>query len=187
MPADGDPSIYLSFDDGPHPIATPFVLRQLEDYDAKGTFFCIGKNVAEYPEIFQAIQAAGHSIGNHTHNHLNGWKTTTKEYLDNYDLASNLISSRAFRPPYGRITRAQAKEIQTNPRAGKIFMWSVLSGDFDKTLSPEKCLKNTLNNIQPGSIIVFHDSTKAWKRLEFCLPRIMDFCKNNDWKFKGLI
>lgn len=187
MPKTEQPTVYLSFDDGPHPVATQFVLAQLQAFEAKATFFCIGKNVAENPEIFRAIQDAGHCIGNHTQNHLNGWKTGTEQYLEDYDLAALFIPSTAFRPPYGRITRTQAQRIQAKPRLGKVFMWTILSGDFDEKISPQKCLKNVLKSIKPGSIIVFHDSAKAWKRLEFCLPLVLEFCKNKNWTLKGLI
>jgi len=180
------PSIYLTFDDGPHPLATPFVLDQLKSYQAKASFFCIGKNIVENPEIFNRILTEGHSIGHHTHNHFNGWHTETSQYLNNYDKAATLVPSNLFRPPYGRITREQAKKIQEHPRGGKIFMWTVLSGDFDIKLSPEKCLKNVLKHLRPGSIVVFHDSAKAWDRMSYCLPSVLDYCQSKKWALKGL-
>lgn len=186
MPSKGEPTIYLTFDDGPHPKATSFVLAQLKSYNAKATFFCIGKNVAQNQELFQTILDSGHSVGNHTHDHLNGWKSTNENYIANFDLAAGIISSSAFRPPYGRISGTQANIIQSEPRRGKVFMWSILSGDFDKTISSDQCLRNVLKNIQPGSIVVFHDSEKAWEKLEFCLPQVLAFCVSKGWKLKGL-
>ncbi len=181
------PTVYLSFDDGPHPVATPFVLKQLETYGAQATFFCIGKCVAEHPDIFSRIIAAGHSIGNHTYNHLNGWKTTTAAYLDNIAEAARCIPGNLFRPPYGRIRRAQAGALRSDTSGPwTIYMWSLLSGDFDTKLSPEQCLANVLSHISPGDIVVFHDSTKAWDRLRYVLPFVLDYCKEKGWKMAGL-
>ncbi len=167
--------IFLTFDDGPHPIATPFVLQQLKDFNASATFFCIGKNVADHPAIFQQVKDAGHAVGNHTHNHLNGWKVPTGEYIKNVHLAQEFIHSRLFRPPYGRISRAQVKLLQPS---FSIIMWDVLSGDFDETLTGEECLNNVLNNLLPGSIVVFHDSEKAFPRLQYALPKVLEYCTN---------
>jgi peptidoglycan/xylan/chitin deacetylase (PgdA/CDA1 family) len=186
MPNTAKPTVYLSFDDGTHPVATPFVLKQLEAYHAKATFFCIGKCVVEFPEIFREIQQAGHSIGNHTHNHLNGWKADKNTYLENIRQAEALIPSRIFRPPYGRISRAQANALHNARRPWRVYMWSVLSGDFDTALSPEKCLDNVLGNLQPGAIVVFHDSAKAWERLRYVLPFVLDYCRTKGWELEGL-
>jgi peptidoglycan/xylan/chitin deacetylase (PgdA/CDA1 family) len=186
MPATHRPTVYLSFDDGPHPVATPFVLRQLAAYNAKATFFCIGKCVAEHPDIFKEIQTAGHSIGNHTHNHLNGWKVSKTDYLQNIRQAEALIPGRAFRPPYGRISRAQAKALHRDQNPWTIYMWTILSGDFDKNLTPEDCLRNILDNLAPGAIVVFHDSAKAWDRLRYALPFVLDYCKEKGWDVEGL-
>jgi peptidoglycan/xylan/chitin deacetylase (PgdA/CDA1 family) len=169
------PSVYLTFDDGPHPTATPFVLEQLKKYNAKGTFFCIGKNVVEYPAVYQQILEEGHAIGNHTHNHLNGWKTGTDKYMENVMEARKYINSPLFRPPYGRITPFQVKQIkQLIPRA-QIIMWDVLSADFDTGIKGDECVQNVVFKAKAGSIIVFHDSTKAWDRLEYCLPRVLEY------------
>lgn len=177
-------TIYLTFDDGPHPIATPFVLDVLKKYNAKATFFCIGKNVVLYPEIYSRVIAEGHSLGNHTHNHFNGFKTADNDYIKNVKQASEHIKSSLFRPPYGRITRFQSKLI--NQLGFKIIMWDVLSGDFDVKLSKEKCLENVLLNTKNGSIVVFHDSDKASEKLEYTLPKTLEHFSRNNFSFKAL-
>ncbi len=179
-------SVYLTFDDGPHPSITPFVLEQLKRYNAKATFFCIGKNVMAYPEVYQQILDAGHSVGNHTQNHLNGWKTRNIEYYKNIRTASRYIHSRLFRPPYGRITHAQSMGVSRLFPNTRIIMWDVLSGDFDTTLSPEACLQNVIQATKAGSIIVFHDSDKAWDRLQYTLPLFLAYCQQKGWKMKKL-
>jgi peptidoglycan/xylan/chitin deacetylase (PgdA/CDA1 family) len=175
MPADKK-EVFLTFDDGPHPTITPFVLQCLRQYNAKATFFCIGKNVKQYPHIYDQIINEGHAVGNHTYNHLNGWKTGDIIYLKNVVLAQQAIHSTLFRPPYGRITKSQVRELSP---VFKIVMWDVLSGDFDISLSPQKCADNVIKNTAPGSIIVFHDSEKAFPRLELALPKTLEFlsCK----------
>jgi len=183
-----EPNIYLTFDDGPIPEVTPWVLEQLKKYNAKATFFCIGDNVRKHPDIFNAIIAEGHSIGNHTFHHLNGWKTRTEEYLQDVEAAEVEFNktifnsnqpSKLFRPPYGKMTSAQAKKI--TEKGYKIIMWDVLSADFDPTISEEKCLKNVVNNIKPGSIVVFHDSLKAEEKLKYVLPEFLAFVKKKKW------
>ena len=184
MPS-ADKVIYLSFDDGPHPEATPFVLDQLKKYHAKASFFCIGKNVLSYANIYEQILQEGHVVGNHTYDHLNGWKTDTVTYLDNIKSASNLIVSNLFRPPYGRISRTQLKKIaveKTMPQ--QIIMWDVLSGDFDVQLSGEQCARNVIKHAQPGSIVVFHDSAKAWERLQIALPDVLDYFSDLGYRFE---
>ncbi len=175
--------IFLTFDDGPHPAITPFVLDCLRQYNAKATFFCIGKNVQLYPHIFQQILDQGHSIGNHTHNHLNGWKTKDSEYFKNIILAKKYIDSNFFRPPYGRITRFQIQQLQP---VFNIIMWDVLSGDFDINVSPQKCLQNVVSNTSPGSIIVFHDSEKAFPRVKYALPKSLNFFAEKGYVMKGI-
>lgn len=194
-------NLYLSFDDGPHATATPFVLEQLKQFNAKATFFCIGKNVVELPELYRQILDAGHAVGNHTFNHLNGWKTKDKAYIDNIFEARKYIDSQLFRPPYGRITRFQMKLLQLKDNNGvqetaagftpatanfKIIMWDILSGDFDITLSPQKCLQNVVLHAKPGSIIVFHDSAKAWDRLQYALPKVLEHFTAAGYSFKAL-
>lgn len=195
-------SVFLTFDDGPIPEVTPWVLDELKKYNAKATFFCIGENVQKHPEIFRRILSEGHSVGNHTFNHLKGTKTETSEYVENVEKAERQmmevgrrlpedgcrkiedltinnqqlkIENRKslFRPPYGKITSKQAKILQQ--KGFKIVMWDVLSYDFDATVSEEKCLQNVLQNIKPGSLVVFHDSLKAEKNLRYVLPKVLEF------------
>ena len=180
------PAVYLTFDDGPHPEATPFVLDQLRAAGAKGTFFCIGKNVQAYPEIYQRILEEGHAIGNHTQNHVNGWKVGTGAYVDNVMEARKYIQGTLFRPPYGRITPFQIKRLQAAIPGVQIIMWDVLSGDFDTEIAGEQCLQNVVFKAVPGSIIVFHDSTKAWDRLSYALPRVLAFCKQKKWEMLAI-
>lgn len=184
LPAD-EKKIYLSFDDGPHPQATGFVLDILKQYNAKASFFCIGKNVEAFPEIYKRILLEGHAVGNHTHNHLNGWKTNDADYFNNIKQASQYIDSGMFRPPYGRITRFQAKHIREKLGL-RIIMWSVLSGDFDINISPTKCLQNVKKNAENGSIIVFHDSEKALERMRYALPELLNYFGNRGYEFHKL-
>jgi len=185
MPAGkADPAVYLTFDDGPHPVATPYALSQLQTYDAKATFFCLGKNVASYPALYQQILEAGHSTGNHTHNHLKGWKTPTAAYITDTLTATKWISSTLFRPPYGRIRRMQARGLQE--RGFRIIMWSLLSGDFDTGITGKTCLENVIFSVRPGDIVVFHDSEKAWERMQFALPRVLEYCVQQGWALKSL-
>ena len=176
-------TVYLTFDDGPIPEVTEWVLAELKKHGFKATFFSIGENITKHPEIFKKVISEGHSIGNHTYNHLNGWNTSTEDYIKNVARCEEAISkninqnlkSKLFRPPYGKIKTAQSKAIQ---KLGyKIIMWDVLSADFDTTISREQCLDNVLSNVKPGSIIVFHDSVKAFKNLEYVLPKTLAFLK----------
>ena len=180
--------IYLTFDDGPHPVATLFVLNTLKKYNAKATFFCIGKNVKEYQEIYKKVIEAGHSVGNHTYNHLNGWKTSKEIYLDDVIKAAGIIDSFLFRPPYGRITKEQAKQIKkaVNDPKAKIIMWSVLSGDFDSSNTKENCLDNVVKHVRPGSIIVFHDSEKAFPLMSHTLEGSLKYFSENGYRFEAL-
>jgi len=180
--------IYLTFDDGPTPEITDWTLAQLKKHDAKATFFCIGNNIKNHPDIFNRAIQDGHAIGNHTYNHLNGWKTKKEEYLDNISLCNEQIrkssilniQSLLFRPPYGKIKPSQTAALR---KLGyKIIMWDVVSADFDQSISKEKCLSNVISNIKPGSIIVFHDSVKSFKNLEYVLPKTLDFIKEKGFK-----
>lgn len=180
-------TVYLTFDDGPIPEITTWVLEELKKYDLKATFFCIGENIDKHPEIFKKVISEGHAIGNHTFNHLNGWKTPTEAYIKNIKLCEEVIEkttnynskSKLFRPPYGKLKTAQARAIE---KLGyEIIMWDVLSADFDTTLSKEQCLDNVLSKVKPGSIIVFHDSIKAFKNLQDVLPKTLAFLKENNF------
>ena len=185
---ESDKILYLTFDDGPHPEATPFVLKELKKHNALATFFCIGKNVVSYPVIYKQIINEGHSVGNHTYNHLNGWKTGNDDYLKDIALASHEIDSDLFRPPYGRITSFQAKNLKSamNGKDPKVIMWDVLSGDFDTACTPQQCLSNVIFASTPGSIIIFHDSEKALPRLEYTLPKVLHYFSEKGYLFKSL-
>jgi peptidoglycan-N-acetylglucosamine deacetylase len=178
--------LYLTFDDGPHETATPFVLDQLEKYKAKATFFCLGKNVKSYPEIYERILNEGHSVGNHTFNHTNGWQAKNDEYVNSIIEAAKYIDSKLFRPPYGKISPFVSKLVRKK-LGYKIIMWNVLSADFDENLSPQKCTENVLLYSKPGSIIVFHDSTKAWDRMSYSLPKILHHFTEQGFSFKPII
>lgn len=183
-------TVYLTFDDGPIPEVTPWVLDELKKHNAKATFFCIGENVKKHPEIFGRILSEGHSVGNHTYNHLKGTKTETSEYVENVEKAARQLieygsevpnnSELLFRPPYGKITSEQAKILQK--KGFKIVMWTLISYDYDATVSEEKCLQNVLQNIQLGSIIVFHDSLKAEKNLRHALPKVLEYLAEKGWR-----
>ena len=178
--------LYLSFDDGPHPEATSFVLNTLKQYDARATFFCVGKNVKEYFAVYKQVLSEGHKPGNHTFDHLNGWKTKDKEYLQNIAKASAIIDSDLFRPPYGKVTRFQLKALKGERFNLKTIMWDVLSGDFDTSIKPENCYLNVINNAKPGSIIVFHDSMKALPALQYTLPKVLKYFSEKGFQFKTL-
>lgn len=175
---------YLTFDDGPHPHITPFVLDQLDKFNAKASFFCIGNNVQLYPDTYQLILEKGHRVGNHTQDHVNGWKTSDEPYINNIITAAKHIDSNLFRPPYGRIRKRQIKALQHWRKDMKLIMWDILSADFDITLTPEQCTSNVLDKVRNGSLIVFHDSEKAFPRLEHCLPVILNELKNRGYLFE---
>jgi peptidoglycan/xylan/chitin deacetylase (PgdA/CDA1 family) len=182
-----DKKIYLTFDDGPIPEVTEWVLNILKSKDIKATFFCIGDNMKKHPEVYKRILAEGHQTGNHTFNHLNGWNTETNHYIENLKLCEteylklNTEHSFLFRPPYGKIKPSQSKTIRQF--GYKIIMWDVLSYDFDSTISVEKCLENVISNTEQGSIIVFHDSVKAEKNLKYALPKAIQVLKDKGFVF----
>jgi len=185
--AEGDNrSIFVTFDDGPIPIVTPFVLNILKQYDAKATFFCIGDNVRKHPDVFEKVKNDGHAIGNHTFNHLNGWQTDDATYRENFLKADELIGSNLFRPPYGRIKRSQVKLLKEAKPDLQIVMWNVLSADFDMNITPEKCLDNVIKNVKPGDIVLFHDSLKAKDRMEYALPRALEYWSKKGYTFGPL-
>ncbi|MDD7885606.1 polysaccharide deacetylase family protein [Flavivirga sp. 57AJ16] len=203
-----DKVIYLTFDDGPTPKITNWTLDTLKEYHAKATFFCIGNNVEKHPEIFQDILDEGHSIGNHTHNHVKGWKTKSKDYLKNIEAAQKTINNQIlhnnseivnhkssiidrqssiinlFRPPYGQISPKQGKKLIA--LGYKIIMWDVLSFDWDHTISKEVCLHNITSKATNGSIIVFHDSVKASKNMQYALPKVLEFFSKKGYFFKAI-
>lgn len=183
--------LFLTFDDGPHPQATPFVLDELKKYNAKATFFCIGKNVVEHPDIYKRILDEGHRTGNHSFNHVNGWKVDDKQYIEDVMNAKKYIDSDIFRPPYGRITKFQNRLLTTSPSPGKkqlfkIIMWNVLSADFDPSITGETCATNVIKNAKPGSIIVFHDSQKAFSKLKFALPEVLKHFAEKNYTFSEI-
>lgn len=192
-----DKIIYLTFDDGPIPEITDFVLEELEKFKAPATFFCVGDNISRHPAVFKKILSAGHKIGNHTFNHLNGWKTEDEAYLQNISLCEETIYAmtkevykaeaslvpRLFRPPYGLIKRSQIKKLEGQYQ---IVMWDVLTGDFNKELSPEKCLHKAIKYTSKGSIVIFHDSIKAERNLRYALPRFLDHFSSSGYRFEVL-
>jgi peptidoglycan-N-acetylglucosamine deacetylase len=185
--------IFLTFDDGPVPGPTEFVLETLERFNAKATFFCIGDNIRKHPEVFAKVVSGGHSRGNHTFNHLKGWNHSTEKYLQNIELCTNQIAtvssrqstvdSRLFRPPYGRITKSQIRSVK---QTHKIIMWDVLTQDYRQSLSKENCLLGTLKATRPGSIVVFHDSLKAERNLTYVLPKYLEHFSKEGYIFSAL-
>ncbi|MGB3591854.1 MAG: polysaccharide deacetylase family protein [Nonlabens sp.] len=171
--------VYLTFDDGPTPGVTDFVLEQLTTYDFKATFFCIGDCVARNKALFHKIESDGHKLGNHTYHHLNAWRSSTTDYLQDVDKAARLIDSKLFRPPYGKINPALAKQLMH--KGYTVVMWDVLSGDFDQSRSPVSILKNLKKNTQNGSVIVFHDSLKSEVVLKQVLPLYLRFLKDQEY------
>jgi peptidoglycan/xylan/chitin deacetylase (PgdA/CDA1 family) len=183
MPAGDERVLYLTFDDGPIPQVTPWVLDTLARYDAKATFFCVGRNAAEHQDILARIRAEGHSLGNHTWDHANGWSTPTVGYLRSVLLCQAFTGSDLFRPPYGRLDRAKMRALSGRFR---IIMWDVLSGDFDPQHDGEACLANVTRHAGPGSIVVFHDSIKAKARLLHALPGTLEHFAAQGYRFAAL-
>lgn len=195
------PVLYLTFDDGPIPEETPWVLEQLAEYHAKATFFCVGENVARYPEIARAVRAAGHRLGHHTYHHISAWQTRPADYLAevrrghaelsralSVDIQPGEAEALAgqpslFRPPYGRLTRSLSAALRPDYR---LIMWSVLTRDYDPHLPPEDCLRRTMAAVRPNDIVVFHDSRKASPRLRYVLPRLLAHCAARGYRFETL-
>ncbi len=175
--------IFLTFDDGPMPEVTSKVINILNEFQVKATFFCVGKNIGENPDIYKMLLNNGHHTANHSFGHLNGWKIKNNDYFEDIEKCNKLVDSMLFRPPYGKIKRSQIKILKDNY---KIIMWSILAGDFDRKFSKEDCVRNVIDNIRPGSIIVFHDSIKAKEKLLYALPRTLDYLLNNKFVF-GLL
>jgi len=164
-------NVYLTFDDGPTPGITEWILRTLDKYDAKATFFVLGKNVELYPDLFRKILEAGHRVGNHTYSHQKGWGMSLERYIEDVDFANDLIQSNLFRPPYARITPAQTRALA---KRYKLVMWDIISRDYNRALSPRACLRNVVKHLEAGSIIVFHDSEKSFRNMSYALPRTLE-------------
>ncbi len=175
--------VYLTFDDGPTKELTGWILNTLNQFNAKATFFCVGNNVRTYPEIYQDIIQNGHSIGNHTFDHLNGWKVRTKEYLRNVIKCSDYVDTFLFRPPYAKIKPLQIEGLKNR---FSIVLWSVMSYDYDQKISVDKCLDNVVNHSKRGSIIVFHDNVKAKENLMYTLPRFLEHLSKKRYSFRAL-
>ncbi len=169
--------IFLTFDDGPNPEITPRVLEILDNWNVKATFFCVGENVMKYPAIFEEVINHGHSVGNHTYNHLKGNEKPVKEYTENVWKADELIHSRLFRPPHGRITFSQVNKLKKD---FKIVMWDFITYDYDNNIEPSQILEEVKKRTRNGSIVVFHDSLKAEKNVLQVLPRVLKY-----WQEEG--
>ncbi len=167
-------SVFLTFDDGPTPGITEWILSTLDKYDAKATFFLLGRNVEMYPELYQRIIKGGHAVGNHTYSHQKGWKMTLERYVEDVNFASGLIEGNLFRPPYAQITPSQAKFLGRNH---KLIMWDILSRDYSGKVSPKGCLRNVTKYLAPGSIVVFHDSEKSFRNMSYALPHTLEKIK----------
>ncbi|MBQ8863701.1 MAG: polysaccharide deacetylase family protein [Rikenellaceae bacterium] len=181
-----DPNgVFLTFDDGPTPAITEWILGQLAKYNAKATFFCIGKNAELYPELLDMIRAEGHAVGNHTHNHIKGWGRGAEEYMANITRADRILHTNLYRPPYGRFTPGQAVALS---RAGyHIVLWNVLSRDYNTDIDGRTCFKNATNHIKAGSIVVFHDSVKTFKNMSYALPRTLDLIYERGLECKPIV
>ena len=176
--------VYLTFDDGPIPEVTPWVVALLNEKRIKATFFCVGENVAKHPKVYQMLVDNGHSIGNHTYNHISAWKVSGRFYKENVAKARDVIITSLFRPPHGKIYPWQLPMLKK--QFSKIVMWDVLTKDYDKRLSTEDVLNNLYRHTRNGSVIVFHDSLKAWPRLEKALPVAIDWLKEQGYEFRTI-
>ncbi len=178
-----DSSVYFTFDDGPTPEVTEWVLQQLDDYNAKGTFFCIGSNVEMHPTIYNSILSQNHSVGNHSYNHLNGWKTDGDTYVRDIQRAEQLIQSPLFRPPYGKCNFGQYKTLSSKYT---LVMWSILTGDWRQDSSPQEIIDKVDKFMLPGSIIVFHDSVKAFPILKQVLRDCLAIAQAKGYNMRAL-
>ena len=176
-------NIYLTFDDGPIPEATPWVLRRLEDFGAKATFFCVGHNIEKHPRVFERMVKAGHTPANHTFNHLSGFDVSAEQYVENVWKAEKLIGTRLFRPPYGKIT---PRQYMTLKKDFKMVLCDVLSGDFDKNNRTEDLVQRTISGTENGSIILFHYSIKAIPRISEALPAVLRYFSDKGYSFRSL-
>lgn len=179
-----DKVLYFTFDDGPHPTVTPWVLELLRRYNAKATFFCVGENVARYPGIYSSITSEGHAAGNHTYNHLKGWQTDNNTYSDNIDRCAALVKSDLFRPPYGRISLRQIRAV--HKKGYRIVMWNILTRDYDRMLDVARAIDDCARSVTKGSVIVFHDSEKAEAQLKIMLPALLEYFSAKGFIFAHL-
>ena len=175
--------IYLTFDDGPHPVITPWIIELMNQYDAKGTFFLIGDAVSRHPDLYQLYKANGHQVGNHTYKHIKGWQNRKKNYLKEIAQCAEVVESSLFRPPYGQINLQAIREIK---KQYKIVMWDVLSWDFDTTNSSEICLSNVINCSKEGSIVVFHENEKSMKNIMYALPKVLEHFTKLGYQFEAI-
>lgn len=175
--------IYLTFDDGPIPEVTPWVLDLLDQSGIKATFFCVGENVMRYPEIYDEIVRRGHRTGNHTYNHLRGFFTNTADYMENVEKAAQYISSNLFRPPHGELKASQLRALR---QKFQVVQWDVITHDYSRKISPETVLRITLKYVRRGSIVVFHDSLKAEPNLKYALPKTIDYLVEKGYQFRTL-
>lgn len=178
-----DKTIFLTFDDGPIPEVTPWVIDLLAEFNAKATFFCVGQNVQKHPSIYLKLRRQGHTIGSHTNNHISGWSTENIPYFHNVRRGATLVKSPIFRPPYGRIKPSQVPFLM---RHYHIIMWDVLSGDFDAKITKEQCLENVVDHAESGSVVVFHDSLKAQEKLKYVLPKVLEHFSDEGFVFKSI-
>jgi peptidoglycan/xylan/chitin deacetylase (PgdA/CDA1 family) len=173
---EGESDVFLTFDDGPTPGNTEWIIECLARYDAKATFFCLGKNIEQHPELYDKLIAAGHVVGNHTYSHQKGWSMSLERYVEDVDFANQLTHTNLFRPPYGRIKPSQARILSERY---EIIMWNVLSRDYSRYVTPRRCVRNVTKYVGSGSIVVFHDSRKSSRNMRYALPRVLDHIYNN--------
>ena len=176
-------NIYLTFDDGPVPEVTPEILSILNSFKAKATFFQVGDNVKKYPELHRKVLDGGHTVGNHTFNHINGWKTNKDDYLSNVKKCDEYMHTPLFRPPFGKMKLKQIIELKKDFR---IIMWSILSYDFHPKVSQEQCFDIVIQNVAKGNIVVFHDSIKAKEKVLYTLPRVLEYFSKMEYKFEAI-
>jgi peptidoglycan/xylan/chitin deacetylase (PgdA/CDA1 family) len=179
----GTPHVFLTFDDGPRPEVTPWVLDELDKWNAKATFYCLGKNVEMFPELFLEIKSRGHATGNHSYSHIKGWGMDTGAYIRDVDFANDLIGSNLYRPPYARIGPNQARVLSERYR---VVMWNVLSRDYSRHMSGKRCARRVIRLVKPGSIVVFHDSIKAAQNLWTALPNVIKYIYEQGWQCKPI-
>lgn len=180
---EGQPTLYLTFDDGPNPGITEFVLDELKRFKASATFFLVGSNAEKHPELVERMRAEGHAVGHHSYSHLNGWKTKDEAYLEDVERAASIVGGPLFRPPYGRIKITQIEALKQNHH---IVMWDVISGDFDQSITEQQCLDNVLGNAKAGSIVVLHDSPKAEEKVRYVLPKVLERFAEKGFAFSAV-